>query len=298
MKKLVIVLICGLVFLAGKKADAQQINPNESQYFTNQYLANPAMIGLNSNTLLVNVAYRNQWSEIPGSPKSALFTGEYHGENNASFGLQMSNQSSGMLSQTRVLGTYSYRIRFAEKDHSLRLGISLGWTRDHLDYSKAIGNLSDAEIYSFNSQNSLWDADAGFAYQNQDFTVQGSLSNLRRTFSKEFSDVSDYQTYYFAANYKVQLTDDVTVNPKVAFRGIHNFDMIADIGAELVFKEPLQLMGMYHTNGSLSGGASYLYDKKMLIFGIYSSASDELRNYGGSTFEFGIGFTVPNKKKK
>lgn len=297
MKKLRIALVCIAAAMGTGKAGAQQINPHESQYFTNQYLANPAMVGYNSNMTLFNVSYRNQWSNIPGSPRSVLLTGEYRGGKEAAVGFQVVNQTSGMLQQTRILGTYAYRVRFAEKDHSLRMGISLGWTKDRLDYSKAIGDMTDAAIYNFNNKNSLWDADAGLVYENGPFAFQASLSNVRRSLSKEFADVSDYATYYLSVNYKIYLSDDVTVNPKVAFRGIHNYDKIADLGAEILFSEPLQLMTMFHTNGSLSAGASYLYDKKWQVFGIYSSASDELRNYGGSTFEFGMAFKLPSKRK-
>jgi hypothetical protein len=53
--------IIGLIYLLlqlAVSAEAQQLNPSETQFFINPYLANPAMAGMKPQELILNTAYR------------------------------------------------------------------------------------------------------------------------------------------------------------------------------------------------------------------------------------------------
>lgn len=59
--------IAGLLFLFAMPALAQ-LNPMGSIYYQNQFLANPAMAGLETG-LNLNAAFKTQWTGVDGAPK-------------------------------------------------------------------------------------------------------------------------------------------------------------------------------------------------------------------------------------
>ncbi len=299
MKPISIKIAAGIIFLMlMNSVHAQQLNPSESQYFTNQYLSNPAMAGLVNNEFVVNTSYRSQWGQIPGSPKTMSFTGDYRFAGNVAVGLNINSQKAGLLTQTRCMATYAYHIKLGGEDENLRMGFSVGWTKAMLDYSTMVGEPSDAVVYAFNQKNSIWDVDAGFAYDNNGFCIQASSSNLRRVLDKNYQDVSDYQMFFTSLNYKFELSDDVKINPKIVYRGIHNYSNILDMGAELSFREPISISGLYHSNQSYSIGFGYLYEKKWQLICVYTSPTKDLQGMANGTFEIGFQFRVPKNEEK
>lgn len=293
--KVEIIVICLSLAISVR---AQQLNPIESQYFLNQYLANPAMAGLRNNELVMNTGYMSQGNQVPGSPKTMYLTGDYRFDGNVAVGLTMHTQKTGLLTQTRAMGTYAYHIKLGGTDENLHLGFSLGWTKAMLDYSTMVGSPSDEMVHSFNSRNSTWDADAGIAYGNKGFLVQFSSFNLRKILNKEFQDASDYQIFFAAASYRFPVSQALTINPKIVYRGIHNYKSIVDIGASAMFVEPLQVNAMYHSNQSYSLGASYLYKDKWQIAFLYCTPTSEQRGIISGTIEMGLQFRMLAKKEK
>jgi type IX secretion system PorP/SprF family membrane protein len=297
MKQILIKIFISLIVCSAFKMQgfSQQLNPSESQYFVNQYLANPAMAGLVNNELLVNTSYRGQWDQVPGSPQTMLFTGDYRFKGNVALGLNINSQKAGLLTQTRMMATYAYHIALGGTNENLRMGFSVGWTKAMLDYSKLVGSPNDAVVYGFNSKNSIWDIDAGVAYENNGFCIQAASANLRRILNKEYQDVSDYAMYYTSVSYKMFVNEELTINPKIAYRGVHNYDNILDVGAELIFKEPFGIYGMYHSNKSYSIGFNYLYQNQWKMFCIYNTPTKDLQGLANGAFEVGLQFRLQPK---
>lgn len=290
--------IIGLVYLLLRFAfptEAQQLNPSETQFFINPYLANPAMVGMKPKELILNTAYRSQLDKVPGSPKTIAFTADYRSPNNVGIGLNFNSQSAGLLTQTNFLLSYAYHIPLSdEEDEVLHMGFSTGFSKDMLDYNSLIGDATDPVVIGYNGRVVNWAVDAGIAYSLNGFNVQLAAPNLNRTLNKKNDFISDYPIFYAAVNYEMQLSDELMVNPKLAFRGIQNYNNIFDLGVQVQFREPFSVSALYHSNQSYSVGVSYAYENQWQLVCMYNTPTKNLKGLVNGIFEMGLRFRFPN----
>src|SRR5690606_14617686 len=103
-------LICCLLLAAGciRQGMAQGLSdapallePSGTQWFQNQYLANPAMAGIDTG-LHLNAAYRRQWTGVEGAPKTAFFTADGLVGKRVGAGLSIFNDQAGLIDRTRI----------------------------------------------------------------------------------------------------------------------------------------------------------------------------------------------------
>jgi type IX secretion system PorP/SprF family membrane protein len=266
------------------------INPPASQFFSNKYISNPAQAGAGLLTgLKSTVSYVGQMEAIPGSPSTRLLTLDYKSTGNVGLGLLISKESAGLFNNTRVMGSYAYKVDFnAEGTTNLRLGLSFGFTRQMIDMGQINALPGDASVVFFNNREALLDADMGFVYTDRNFTLEGSAQNLRRGMEKSYTTEADFNLFYTAMSYNIKVNNEINVTPKFAFRGVKNYDNIADIGAEISFKEPLKLMAMYHTTKSTSMGFQYNRNNRWQFYGFYTTPTRALVGLNAGGFEMGV----------
>ncbi len=293
--------IIGLMYLVllNITATAQQLNPSETQFFINPYLANPALAGMKPQELIINSAYRSQWDKVPGSPKTVAFTADYRSPNNVGLGLNFNSQSAGLLTQTNFLLSYAYHIPLSdEEDEFLHMGFSTGFSKDMLDYNRLIGDATDPVVIGYNGRVVNWTVDAGIAYSLNGFTVQLAAPNLNRTMNKKNDFISDYPIFYAAVNYEMQISDELMINPKLAFRGIQNYNNILDLGVQVQFKEPFSISALFHSNQSYSLGVAYDYENQWQLVCMYNTPTQNLKGLANGIFEMGLRFRFPNLGKE
>ncbi len=290
MKSLNTIVAVFMLTVVSTVAVAQNINPPASQYFSNKYLSNPAQAGAGKQVVLLStVSYVGQMEAIPGSPSTKLLTLDFKSDGNVGLGFLVTKESAGLLNNTRVMGTYSYKVDFnAEGTTNLRLGLSFGYTRQMLDMGLVNGTAGDAAVLGYNNRSALIDADMGFVYTDRKFTLEGAAHNLRRSLEKSYNTESDFALYYTAMSYNIQLNSEIGLTPKIAYRGVKNYDNIADFGAELNFKEPLKIMAMYHSTKSTSMGFQYNRNNRWQFYGYYTTPTRELVGLNAGAFELGI----------
>ena len=270
-----------------------QINPLGAQYFQNQYLANPAMAGYQGGMRL-NLGYRNQWDNIPGSPKNISVTGDY-GTEKVGVGINFFKDEAGLLNRSRFQASYAYHLPLNDDSQKLHFGISLGIQTERLNNQAIVGSPNDQSAISFNDQESILDGDFGMAYTSSNFSVSGSISNLRRQLKIEDQQTADFGMFYTAIGYKIKLTD-WHVEPKVAYRGVRNFQNIVDVGAEIsTSSDQLLFMGMYHSNKTMSFGLTYHQKKDWKLFLLYNNPTQEMKSYATGTFEIGLQLNLIKK---
>src|SRR6478736_3669397 len=106
MKKIIVILICGLMSLA---ASAQQ-RPINSLYMFDPLLINPAYAGTQVQ-LSATAIYRNQWVNFPGAPKT--FTATAHSgfrKSRAGVGIIAGRDEIGIHGENSLYLVYSYKI--------------------------------------------------------------------------------------------------------------------------------------------------------------------------------------------
>ena len=285
--------VLALAFSASISNSTAQINPLGAQYFQNQYLANPAMAGYQGGMRL-NLGYRNQWDNIPGSPKNISVTGDY-GTEKVGVGINFFKDEAGLLNRSRFQASYAYHLPLNDDSQKLHFGISLGIQTERLNNQAIVGSPNDQSAISFNDQESILDGDFGMAYTSSNFSVSGSISNLRRQLKIEDQQTADFGMFYTAIGYKIKLTD-WHVEPKVAYRGVRNFQNIVDVGAEIsTSSDQLLFMAMYHSNKTMSFGLTYHQKKDWKLFLLYNNPTQEMKSYATGTFEIGLQLNLIKK---
>lgn len=297
--KLILTISFTLSFVFNWHAKAQLINPTISQMFYNRYLANPAMAGFGKKeSYQAFAAYAGQLQAIPGSPSYKLFTIDYGSTGNTGIGINIMQENAGLLVNSRVIGTYSYKIPFDNTDNNqLRLGISFGLNRSRLDLNRVIGDLNDVVITNYNSRENFIDGDFGFGYINNGFSLEGSVYNLRRKFDKSVNRVdyglsSNYSLFYIALGKDFKIGEEIEANSRVVLRGIHNYKNIMDVGFNVKHQEwPLSAQIVYHSNRSTSLGISIGNNPKNLFYFLYSTPSNQISPFNRGSFEVGFKFS-------
>jgi type IX secretion system PorP/SprF family membrane protein len=276
---------------------AQEIDPFESQYFINRYIANPAMAGMDS-TLNLNMTYRQQYQELPGAPVTEAFTADGAPGKRVGLGLIAFNDKAGLLTTTRFALTYAYHLPVGQWGEQLHFGISGVYEHVNLDPKGIVGSGPDPVVAEFNNRKNVFEVDYGMAYTDSHVTVQGSLTNLIGYFKKFNSDNAGASTFYLAAAYKFTFDGMVnSIEPEACLRGVKEYNSIVDAGANLtMFKNIFNIYGMIHSSGNFSVGAGLNYKSILYLQGSYLSQTSGLRNYTNGNYEIDIRISLFRKK--
>ena len=288
--------MAGLLFLFVTPAFAQ-LNPMGSIYYQNQFLANPAMAGLETG-LNLNAAFKTQWAGVDGAPKIQYLTGDYGLANNkVGLGILFYNEGAGAINRTRATLTYAYHLPLNGGANFLDFGLSAGLMNEWIDFGKAKGDLDDDVLNSFNNRRLYLDGDFGVAYRSDKLTLQAALPNLKRFFKRDvLRNVVDRSIYFIAAGYKFT-TDKVinSIEPKLVYRGVQNYDGIFDAGVNLQFLEnKLMLNGIYHSTNSFTAGFGANYKKQFSVLFQYTTNTSKMQSYSNGEFEVGLKYSIKN----
>jgi len=267
-----------------------QLNPLSAQYYTNQYLINPAFAGAGQG-IKVNGAYRKLWSNVPGSPLTQNLTVDY-GFNKVGLGLTVNNESAGLQRQTRVVGSYAYHLQLNENNHQLHFGVSLGFMSQRLENADIYGNPNDPSVGQYNDRKTYLDGDFGVAYTSDKLNIQAAVPNLKSVLKKDVIKLADVATFYTAVSYKIGISEGIEgmdIEPKVAYRGVKGFDNIWDAGAQMgIANKQVFLLAMYHSTENATFGLGMDYKKKYLISGTYTTQTSALSAYTNGSFELNL----------
>ena len=276
-----------------------QLNPYEAMYFQNRYLINPAMAGLDKG-ITINLAYQQQWTPFPGSPRLQSLTAEYQTADKVGLGLNINDEQSGLFRQTRFMGTYAYHLPLSDRNEKLNFGLSLGIGDSRIDYNSVVGDLTDVELQQYNQKGPYIDADLGIAYTSNNLFIEGVVPNLNTTIfnrAQQRADV-DRTVFFGAVSYQIPMSNDITtfsLEPLAAYRVVKGFNNIFDLGLNL--KMPvnhLDLHTIYHTNDNWSFGLN-LDEPRYAISFNYNLYTGAISNYADGAFEFGLKLRLPGK---
>jgi type IX secretion system PorP/SprF family membrane protein len=272
-----------------------QINPLAAQYFQNPYLANPAMAGFREGIIL-NLGYRNQWSNLEGSPRNLSVTGEY-GTEKVGIGINFYKDEAGLFSRSKVQASYAYHLQLDDKQKALHFGLSLGIQTEQMNLQDLVGSQNDLTAIRYNEQERIIDTDFGMAYTDGNITLEGAVNNLKSQLKIE-DGTSNYATFLAALSYKIRY-EDWQFQPKVIYHGVKGFEDLLDLGMEVrALSDQLGFMSLYHTNKSMSYGLSYQRLKQWQLLLIYNTPTQMLKSYARGTFEAGMQLNLRRGKKK
>jgi type IX secretion system PorP/SprF family membrane protein len=292
------IMLLGAFALGSLRANGQSLGnpanlyePLAAQYFIAQYMANPAMAGIDTG-LHVYLAYQRQWSDVPGAPEAKALSADYMLGKRVGLGMNIYNDEAGLLNNTKVAFTYAYHLPLStEGPSALHFGLSAAFIARRLDTKAVNGDLSDDNIYAFNRRDNYFESDFGMAFTRYGLTLQAALPNLVSAVENKAVDEGVNRPLFFtAAAYRFDLGEQFSsIEPKVCFRGIKGYDNIVDIGANATFlHSQLNVFGMYHTSKSISMGAGVNYKSVAGLQLSYTSQTGGLSTYTNGTFELDL----------
>jgi type IX secretion system PorP/SprF family membrane protein len=281
-----------LLLLTAAQQVKAQVSPFQAIYYQNPYLYNPATAGINSG-LTINTGYRQQWSGFPGAPKTGAFTAEYQASDNVGLGLNISDERAGLIRQTRVMGTYAYRIRLGERNQQLHFGLSFGIDDARVDYNSINGDATDGQVAQYNQLNAYVDGDFGIAYTNNNLYIGAAVPNLKAAFFKNSDSRFDANRSLFVgiASYKISLQSDnrnFLVEPLVGYRIVKGYSDMVDGGFNFTMSNyGLSMQAIYQSSKNVGLGLGLDMDTYALNFA-YNIDTAPLQGYTRGAFEFGI----------
>ncbi len=281
--KFCLVSTCFLLFYSMVHA---QLNPLSSQYFQNTYLANPAMAGVQKG-FRVNLAYRDQWSSMPGSPTNTSVSTDYQNRR-VGLGISMLKDQAGVLNRTQVLGTYAYHLPLNGSESALHFGLSLGFNSQRLNSLDVVAAANDPSIVNFEN-NTVIDGAFGLAYTKGKFGLELAFNNLKNQFNVELHNSTDYTTFFTAASYAITLQNNWALNTKFAYRGVKGYTNLFDVGAELKTRDQqLGFLALYHSNKSSSFGLSFEHKTGWRLASMYTTSASNLQTYANGALELAL----------
>ncbi len=291
--KYLFLILIGTLAISEAKA---QLNPLSAIYFQNQYLSNPAMAGIEEG-LLIDLAYRKQWSSMPGAPVTQSITAAYNNGKKVGLGVSAFNEEAGLLKRTRVMGTYAYHLPLNGEGSKLSFGISLGFMDQRIENGDIDGNPNDRALGNYRRETYI-DGDFGAAFTSKGLNVQMALPNLKYVMKKDeqVNGAVDRSTFFSSVSYKFILAtgeDGVGLEPKVCFREVQNFKNLLDIGANLTLaNNKVNVLGMYHSSRSATIGMGVKCSPAFHINGLYTSQASEIRSFINGNFEINLKLNV------
>jgi type IX secretion system PorP/SprF family membrane protein len=285
--------IIALGCLTGATVSAQQ-KPYFTQYIINNYVLNPAITGIENYTDL-KLSYRDQWTDIPGAPKTMYLTihapinkADYRttatsfgipGENprgkayweeyttpesHSGVGLQIMNDKTGYITRSSVYLTYAYHKGLTSR-MSLSAGFLGGGSKVSLDRSKiewATLDPNDPSIGYNASELKKVKPEVGvglWLYGASGF-LGASVLNIvpgKVKFSAMNNTGGSFVPEYMAtAGYRFFMTDEISILPSVMVQYINPFALQIHFNAKMQYMDRIWLGASYRKSDDLGGYAA------------------------------------------
>ncbi|MDQ8006597.1 MAG: type IX secretion system membrane protein PorP/SprF [Pedobacter sp.] len=309
-------ILSNLVLLFATTVVFAQQDAQFSQYMFNGIYINPAYAGYREQ-LNVHAFYRNQWTGIDGSPKTAsLAVDAIANDGNVGLALQISSDKLGAQQNLTAYANYAYRLPLNE-DGSSRLAFGLGAGVVQLGINGAMLNPNDFEQFQpVGMQNAILpDARAGVYFSNDRVYAGFSMDNL----VSQYINVDRYAYipqpkphYYLTAGVLVPLSREILLKPSFLLKDDRGGPTSLDATAFLILAEKFWIGGSYRTAVKLYNkdhlqrnlstlnsavAAMQIFPSETLRIGYaYDYAIGSMGAHLGGTHEISIGYFFNNKK--
>lgn len=294
MKKIYI----SLVLVAGTllTAEAQQL-PLFSQTYFNPFLVNPAAAGVNEGTNAYLI-HRRQWTGMPGSPvTNALTVDGFFDDKNVGLGFAVFNDVQDINERLGIYTSYAYRLKL-NADMGLRVGVTVGFLDNRIDYSRAIvKDASDPMLFAQMQRKSALDANIGILYNWKDLRVGFSVPQLigQRQELASYDKVSYYQLnrhYVGTVMYKWLFNESqqLTLEPMAMVRFMPNTPAQYDIMAQIGWKDMAWLGASYRSNYAVGVNARVKLFGNLSAGYAYDIIISDLKTSAGISHEFMLGY--------
>jgi type IX secretion system PorP/SprF family membrane protein len=298
-----IMLFC-LVFRIGMDSRllAQQVQFN-SQYYTNQFIINPAYTG-NKTYSNAFMSHRSQWVNVKGAPQQSYLSIDAPvKEKNIGLGFKAFTYSTDIISQTGMFMTYSYSLKVKE-NQDLHFGLAMGVLDNKIDYARAVMRDKDDPFFLQQQQNkAVFSADLGIVYNWKKLEIGIAIPQLLGNNIKYGTDAGYIRHFDLARHYQTTLKYVFTVNeekevtayPLLMIRTVKGAPLQYDINAVVDWKKMAWAGLTYHSSYALAVSAGVRYKNFSLGYA-YDVGMSKIKTYTGTSSEFILGYIFSKKQ--
>lgn len=288
MKKTSLIIILVLTATIG----SAQINPSPSQFFYNKLFQNVAATGMDKG-LHLDAVYRNMTpNTFVGSPVNTLVSLQGATGSSSGLGVQFQNERAGLLSRSRMMG--SYALDLSKGTTRIRLGVGIGTMMTRLNPGGAVmvrGDVNDPMIAAFNNQKARIDGSVGMMLTTEKgWELMASLPSLGSVQEFKGYNAIDYVVANAMVSRKFSIAKDeegeVLLQPMLGYRVINGVADVMDMGALMSYKNWIRFLGMYHSNNEFALGVGIPYKNKLSFDFTYNTGKVYSKDY------FNVGGTI------
>jgi type IX secretion system PorP/SprF family membrane protein len=278
-----------------------QSDQHYTMFMYNKLLYNPGYTG-SREVLSINGTLRQQWSDVPGAPKSSNISADaplgtfMRPFRKLAAGLSIGTENEGIEQSVDLRTYYAYRIQLTKSVVSF--GLSAGANFYTAQYDKV--NVFQGGDPSFDTaiSNAMLPAfGAGIYWSGDKFYCGLSVPNmLQNYYDKNLGRLTSKQirAFYLSGGYAIAAGEELTIQPQVLVRyavnGLYRLPVNADINLSLIAYKRIMLGVTYRTNGSLVGIVHLQVSKRLNIGYAYEHSSSALSSYSGGTHEVVLGY--------
>jgi len=294
-----------LFLILAVRVFAQQ-DPMYSQYVFNGLLINPAYAG-SREVLSATALYRNQWINIPGAPKTGIFSIDSPIKNaKVGLGLNLVVDKISVTSHTGISGVYSYKVYFDQSVLSFGLQAGVGFynsTNTELDptdesstdpalmtdYHTVLPNFSFGAYYH---------TDRFYAGLSvMDILGQSIQNELYPNMANDLT-INIVSHYFLNTGYLFDLSGDVKFQPSFLLKYVAGAPLELDINGVFSFYDLLYLGASYRSNASLDFLFQVSINKQLSLGYSYEYPTNELSNFTSGSHEIVLRYQFDFAKGK
>jgi type IX secretion system PorP/SprF family membrane protein len=244
-------LILFLLCFTLTKSLAQDIS-NFTQFFVNPYTLNPSFAGIDGRNSMT-LSYRKQWAGVEGGPTIANFSYHTPLKSGLNIGINVANDSRGILTNSGLLFTAAYSLKLGEGNF-IRFGISGGGSWNTVDLAKLEDFGNDPALAGLLDNTSTVIGNAGISAHLKTFHVGVTMPTLFTPayVSKDaftFTEVKPFESLIIHASNRFYFANDKHIfEPYVVYR-MNN-----------ILPSQYEVAGVFHLNHLVWLGGSYKQD--------------------------------------
>lgn len=326
-------LALGVMFLVATGCAFAQQRPQFTQYTLNNYLANPAITGIEDYADL-RLGTRHQWSGLEGAPQTYYATlhmpinksggSTYGGRGMAKessmkstnmyrrvrshhgFGLMAMSTETGPLKRGSVSASYAYHQPLS-RTVKVSAGVQPGIIQYSLDPAKvklAGNSLHDPAIYDGRVNEVKFDLSMGLWLYSRNFyagVAGAQLVPSKRKYLTDNAPSDDegslQQHYYVTGGYRVDVAPYVSLIPSVMVKMAQPSPVSVDATMKVMYADRIWAGVTYRHQESVAAMAGINISPLLDLGYSYDATTSPLGHASAGSHEVVLGFKLRNTRK-
>jgi len=293
-----------------------QQRPQYTQYMVNNFLLNPAVAGINDNTV-IKAGYRTQWVGFEGAPKTFFVSGhvpidKIEGNFARRLGKKLNHHGIGGYAFSDVTGptkrtglyfSYAYHLALTNKVKA-SMGTFVGMMQSNIDIDKIVTADPDDVILSGIQTKILPDISLGTWIYSENvffgFVVSQLIQN--KFFITEQSGLTSFSKlrnhYFIHAGFNYPINKDWSLVPSALYKFVTPVYSHFDINVKVKYKQIAWAGASYRKDDAVTALVGFMDSKTGLnVSYSYDLTTSKIRFHSAGSHEIVVGLNIPSKGK-